>query len=107
MEKLWIIAAMGAVTYLPRALPLAVLAQMKIPEGFIRWLRFVPVAVLAALLAPELLMHDGAFDLSLNNHYLLAAVPCFLVAAKTKNLLLTVGVGLAAAILLQSVLPGV
>jgi branched-subunit amino acid transport protein len=107
MENLWIIVAMGAVTYLPRAIPLAVLAQIKIPEGFIRWLRFVPVAVLAALLAPELLLRDGAFDLSLSNHYLLAAVPCFLVAVKTKNLLLTVGVGLAAAILLQSYLPGV
>lgn len=105
MEKLWIIAAMGAVTYLPRALPLAVLAQMKIPEGFIRWLRFVPVAVLAALLAPELLLRDGGFDLTLQNQYLLAAVPCFLVAVKTKNLLLTVGVGLAAAILLQAAMP--
>lgn len=106
MEKLWIIAAMGAVTYLPRALPLAVLAQMKIPEGFIRWLRFVPVAVLAALLAPELLLREGTFDLSLQNQFLIAAVPCFLVAVKTKNLLLTVGVGLTAAILLQAVLPG-
>ncbi|ACA58907.1 AzlD domain-containing protein [Candidatus Desulforudis audaxviator] len=106
MEKLWIIVAMGAVTYLPRALPLAVLAQMKIPEGFIRWLRFVPVAVLAALLAPELLLHEGAFDLSLRNQFLLAAVPCFLVAVKTKNLFFTVGVGLAAAILLQAVMPG-
>lgn len=106
MEKLWIIVAMGAVTYLPRALPLAVLAQMKIPEGFIRWLRFVPVAVLAALLAPELLLREGAFDLSLQNQFLLAAVPCFLVAVKTKNLFFTVGVGLAAAILLQAVMPG-
>ncbi|MEW6540824.1 MAG: AzlD domain-containing protein [Bacillota bacterium] len=105
MEKFWIIAAMGAVTYLPRALPLAVLARMRIPEGFIRWLRFVPVAVLAALLAPELLLRDGAFDLTIRNQYLLAAVPCFLVAVKTKNLLLTVGVGLATAILLQAVMP--
>lgn len=105
MEKLWIIVAMGAVTYLPRALPLAVLAQIKIPEGFIRWLRLVPVAVLAALLTPELLLNGGGFDLSLQNHYLLAAVPCFLVAVKTKNLLLTVGVGLGAAILLQTYMP--
>lgn len=105
MENIWIIAAMGVVTYLPRALPLAVLARTKIPEGFIRWLRFVPVAVLAALLAPELLLRDGAFELSLDNHFLLAAVPCFLVAVKTKNLLLTVGVGLAAVILLQIYLP--
>jgi branched-subunit amino acid transport protein len=105
MENIWIIAAMGVVTYLPRVLPLAVLARTKIPESFIRWLRFVPVAVLAALLAPELLLRNGTFELNLNNHFLLAAALCFLVAAKTRNLLLTVGIGLAAVILLQVYLP--
>ncbi len=107
MDKLWVIIGMGLVTYIPRALPLAVLAQANLPKRFIRWLRFVPVTVLAALLAPELLLPDGYFDLSLQNHYLLAAVPCFIVAVYTKNLLLTVGTGLAAAILLQTFLPGV
>ncbi len=102
MEKIWVILGMAVVTYIPRMLPLAVLAKTRIPEGFVRWLSFVPVAVLAALLAPELLLRNGRPFLALENYALLAAIPCFAVAAKTRNLLLTVAVGIAAAILLQA-----
>lgn len=103
-EAILIILGMGVVTYLPRMAPLVLLANRTIPDGLIRWLRFVPAAVLAALLAPELLLQDGGLNLSLSNHYLLAALPCFATAVQTKNLFLTVFVGLGAVMLIQYLL---
>ncbi|MGI6037566.1 MAG: AzlD domain-containing protein [Limnochordia bacterium] len=83
---------MALVTYLPRALPLLILSDMQLPLAVLRWLSFVPVAVLAALLAPELFMSEG--ELLLFNPYLLAALPAFLVAARTGSLLGTALVGM-------------
>ena len=103
-EVILIILGMGVVTYLPRMAPLVLLANRKIPDGMILWLSFVPAAVLAALLAPELLLREGSIDLSLSNHYLLAAIPCFAVAIRTKNLFLTVFVGIGAVMLIQYLL---
>jgi branched-subunit amino acid transport protein len=86
---------MALVTYLPRFLPLYVLSRVKIPRLFIVWLKFVPVAVLAALVAPGLLMAEGQLFLSWQNSYLLASLPTFIIAIKTKNMFLTILVGLA------------
>jgi branched-subunit amino acid transport protein len=91
---LWIVAGMVAVTYLPRLIPMLILSRMEIPEGFRRWLQFVPVAVLSALLAPNILLQNGGLALRLDNTYLLAAVPTVIVAARFKNIFLTVLCGI-------------
>ena len=51
-DYLWLLLGMGIVTYLPRVLPLLVLAQRNLPQGLLDWLGLIPVAILAALLAP-------------------------------------------------------
>lgn len=58
------IAGMATVTYLPRVLPMALLASRPLNPALARWLGFVSASVLAALLAPDLLLRDGALDLS-------------------------------------------
>lgn len=85
---------MMLVTCLPRILPLVVLSRLTIPPLFLQWLRFIPVAVLAALLAPEIFMTSGNLNLSLLNPVLLAAIPCLAVALYTKNLFYTVFTGM-------------
>ncbi|ACV68756.1 AzlD domain-containing protein [Desulfohalobium retbaense] len=75
-----IILGMMAVTYLPRALPMTVLSSFSLPDWVVRWLGCVPAAVLAALLFPSLLLRDGAVSLGLENIFLWAAVPTFVVA---------------------------
>jgi branched-subunit amino acid transport protein len=91
---LWIVIGMLAVTYLARLVPMLVLSRMEIPEGFRRWLQFVPVAVLSALLAPNILLQNERLALRLDNTYLLAAVPTMIVAARFKNIFLTVFCGI-------------
>lgn len=97
----FIIVGMSIVTQLPRLLPLVVLSRLNLPPLVIRWLKQIPVAVLSALLFPSLLMPDGNLSLSLDNTALMAALPCVLVAVKTKNLLLTILTGIIASALLQ------
>lgn len=97
MEIRWsillIIMGCALVTFIPRVLPLVILSQMQLPKGLIRWLKNVPVAVMAALLAQELLLSDNQFSVSDNLLKLFAAIPAFIIAIWTKSLLGTVMVG--------------
>lgn len=87
---------MLVVTYIPRVLPLLILTRMEIPEIIIRWLRFIPVAILAALLSPGILIVEGKLLFTYHNVFLLAALPTITVAVYKKNIFLTVVVGMAA-----------
>ena len=64
------ILGMMAVTYIPRALPVLALARRTLPEPVIRWLGFIPVAVLSAMLVPSLVAGGGSLDFSLDNIFL-------------------------------------
>lgn len=103
-KVLAVIIGMMVVTYIPRMLPLAVLSRMNIPQGVMNWLSYVPVAVLSALLAPELLLKNGQLSLNLSNTYLLAAIPCFLAGYFSKSIFLTVVTGMLTVVLLNQVI---
>ena len=96
-----IILAIAFCTYLFRVVPLAVLSRFDLPVWAQDWLELVPGAVLAATLAQILLVRDGTLSVSLDNLYLLAALPTALVAWKTRNLVPTMLVGIAAYALLS------
>jgi branched-subunit amino acid transport protein len=68
-------------------------------------LRFVPVAVLSAFIAPALLFPNGSLDVSLHNNRLIAGLVAILVAWRTKNVLLTIFTGMACLLILQVVMP--
>ena len=76
---------MMAVTYLPRALPVLALARRSLPEAVIRWLGFIPVAVLSAMLLPSLIVTEKGLDFPAQNIFLWAAIPTFLVCWKTRS----------------------
>ena len=78
----------GAVTLVPRILPLLVFSKLQIPDWGLKWLNYIPIAILAALLAQVLFMHD-----TMQWDYLIAAIPTFLVAIYTRSLLGTVLTG--------------
>jgi branched-subunit amino acid transport protein len=89
------ILGMMLVTYLPRLLPVWLLATRKLPDVVITWLRYVPAAVLSALLLPAILVEGGRLHLAWNNLYLLAFIPTLLVAWKTRSMFGAVVVGMA------------
>ena len=96
------ILGMGLITFAIRVTLFLLPAGAQLPEWLLRALRYVPAAVLSAIIAPELLMPGGVFDLSLGNERLLAGVVAILVAWRTRNVIWTVGVGLVVLWLLQA-----
>ena len=98
---LWL--GMALVTYLPRALPLIALSRLALPPALLRWLSFVPVAVLSALLAQEVLVTGGKPALPPAHPELLAVLPAFVVAVVTRSLMVTVAAGILAMALLRLV----
>jgi branched-subunit amino acid transport protein len=85
---------MGAVTYLPRMLPLVALSRRRLPTWFSEWLELIPPAILSALLAPTLMTSAEPRTLCLGKPELLAAVPTLLFALRTRSLAGTVIVGM-------------
>ena len=100
-----IILGMGVVTYAIRLLPMMLLGCVEGRPLMRRALRFVPPAVLSALIFPELFLPGGTLDLSLGNPRLLAGALAALIAWRTKNALLAIAVGMMALWILQAVLP--
>jgi len=98
------IVGMGVITYAIRVSLFLLPEGAQLPERLLRALRYVPAAVLSAIIAPELLLPSGAFDLSLGNERLLAGLVAILVAWRTRNVLLTVIAGMGALWALQALI---
>ncbi len=104
--NLWlIIIGMGIVTFGIRLVPIVLLGRIEIPFIMQRALRFVPAAVLTAIVVPELLYRNDQLDLSLTNARLLAGLIAIGVAWRTKNALITIGVGMLALWVIGAIVP--
>jgi branched-subunit amino acid transport protein len=95
------ILGVGATTLLLRASFIVFADPQRFPRAFRQALVFVPAAVLAAIVAPGLLMPQGSLDLSLGNPRLLAGVLAILVAARSGSVLAAIVSGMSALWLLQ------
>ena len=93
--EILLVAGMTAVTFGVRYPVLALVSRMELPRPVVDALRFIPPAVLAAIIAPAVFMPGGALDLSPGNAYLIAGVAAALIAWRTRNLLLTIVLGMA------------
>ncbi|SIR74396.1 Branched-chain amino acid transport protein [Peribacillus simplex] len=96
-----VIVGISIVTFIPRVVPLVLLSKMEIPKWGIDWLKHVPVAVMAALLAQELLLSEQVFSIKDNALNLTAALPAFMVAIFTRSLLGTVLIGVLSLMILR------
>jgi branched-subunit amino acid transport protein len=100
-----VIAVVGAGTFLIRFSFIYLFEYLsEVPEGAERALRFVPAAVLAALVAAAVVVVDGTPAVGIGNERLLAAGVAALVAWRTENVLATIVVGMAALLGLGTVM---
>ncbi len=104
-STLWFaLLAAGLLTYIQRLSFIVGWERLAMPPLARRALRFVPIAVLTALIVPDLLLVDARLALSPYNERLLAGVLATVVAWRTRNVLLTIAAGMAALLLLQVLL---
>lgn len=95
MSKMWVIMlSVGVLTFLTRLSFIYLLDKWQPPDVITRSLRFVPVAVLTAIIIPEIALQNGDLALSLDNIRLLTGGIAILVAWRTKSALWTIGVGM-------------
>ncbi|MBL8155575.1 MAG: AzlD domain-containing protein [Anaerolineae bacterium] len=107
MNEPLMILGMMLVTFLPRYGVLALLGRMEMPRPLFRALRFVPPAVLAAIILPSMLLKEGELDLTLQNSFLFAGIIAALVSWRSKNLLLTIVVGMVALLIWRAIFPAI
>ena len=102
---LWLtMAGAGAVTFALRLSFIALLGRTGTPLFLGRALRFVPAAVLTAVVIPLLFYDNGALEVSLGNERLLAGLVAALIAWRTRSVLFTLGGGMATLWALQAMI---
>lgn len=103
MNEFILILGMALVTIAVRYPVLVLVGKIPLPDRVFRALRYVPPVVLAAIIAPAVLMPDGqTLELTPGNSYLVAAVIAALIAWRTKNLLLTIVIGMGVFLVLHT-----
>jgi len=100
LENILIFTGMALVTYLTRFTLIVALGR-DLPDGVARWLRYIPLAVLSALITPGIFAPSGKFEVGLPVLALLCGI---LVAWRTRNVFYTILAGLAAFWLLRLIM---
>lgn len=101
MSYWWLILGMTAITFLMRY-SLFAWSNLRFAPVVRQGLHYVPTAVLTAIVVPGMLLPDGQhWQLSFDNAYLLAGIAAIGIAAFSRNLLATIGGGLAVFFLLR------
>ena len=90
-SEVWLVGGMFLATFLVRYLPFGMAGSLQIPKSLDRALRYVPVAVLMAIVAPAILIPKGdTIQVTWANPYLFGAVSAFLAGWWKNNLMLTI-----------------
>ena len=96
MNEWFTIIGMMAVTFGVRYPVLALAGKIPLPGPIFRALKYVPPAVLTAIVIPSMLMPDGTIQITLDNAPLAAGIIAGLVAWRSQKLLLTIVSGMLA-----------
>lgn len=99
--KLWaIIVLVGALNYASRLSFIAIFARRSIPPLLARALRFVPAAMLTALIVPMVVMPSGTLEPL--SPRVVAALVAAAVAFHARNTLATLAAGMLALWIIQA-----
>lgn len=102
MSSLWLtMIAAGIITFIIRLSFILLLEKVQIPEQVQKALSLVPPAVFSAIILPDLFLRDGNLAIDLSNGRLIAGLLAILTAWRTRNIVLTVLVGMIGLTLFQ------
>jgi branched-subunit amino acid transport protein len=101
---LLMILVIGLATFTIRVSFFLLSGRVELPEIVKSGLQYIPAAVLTALIIPALARDQGVLQLSWQNPRLIAGLLAIGVAYRTKNVLLTLAVGMVAFWILQMIL---
>ena len=97
---IWLILGCMIVTLLPRIIPFIFVRSVQMPEVVLKWLSYIPVCILTALVT-ESMLQDTDSLLSFDWYVVIALIPTLITAIWTKSLSLTVIIGVVCMALLR------
>ncbi len=100
-----IVLGMFAVTFGIRFVLFARAHKVNMPGWLENALKFVPVAVLSAIIAPMIIMPGKEVSISTSNPWLIGALAAFFVGILRQQQLLTIVVGVTAFFLAKYLVP--
>ena len=80
------------VTWVPRVIPFILVRNVKLPDVVLRWLAYIPVCILSALVLESLFQKEGSI-VTFDWLNLAAFIPTLVIAIWTKSLSKTVIIG--------------
>ena len=99
-----LVIGMAVVNFAERFIPLAVVSRMALPKPVLRWLSFVPIAVMGALVAPQLLTPNGEWVSPVSSPWLWAGIVTAVTYHLTRSFLGSTVAGMAAFVILRALL---
>jgi branched-subunit amino acid transport protein len=103
MNEFYLILGMMSVTFTIRYALLGLGGRLQFSPSITHLLRYIPPAVLTAIVAPAVLMPTNDEPLIGINPRLMGAIIAILVSYRTKNLLLTIGLGMLTFLILKTI----
>lgn len=91
---LLVILGCAFVTVIPRVVPFILVKNIELPQPVIKWLSFIPICILTALVADSVIIQEES-QLSIDWPVLAVIIPTVLISIWTKSLSITVLAGIA------------
>ncbi|ATP39273.1 branched-chain amino acid transporter AzlD [Solibacillus sp. R5-41] len=92
MAMVLLILGCALVTWIPRILPFVLVKNVQMPDFVLRWLAYIPVCILSALVIEGMFVKEAQL-VTIDWLHLCAFIPTLLVALVTKSLSKTVIAG--------------
>ena len=103
MPFIWLLIGCALVTVIPRILPFIFVRRFKLPNVVMKWLSYIPVCILTALVVENMIIQTEQ-ALQIDWTILLALIPTLLIAIWTKSLAITVVIGVVTMALIRWVI---
>ena len=101
-----VIVGMAVLNFAIRFMPIAIVSRMELPKPVMRWLQFIPVAMMGSLVANTVVRPGGTFLAPWENPWLLATGVTAVAYRFTRSFLGATVVGMASFVLFRALLGG-
>ena len=99
-----VIIGMAVLNFLIRFLPIAAISRIDLPAPVLRWLQFIPVSVMGALVANAVVRPEGQYLSPWANPWLLACAATALAYRLTHSFLGATVLGMLSFVVLNALL---
>lgn len=94
MNEGLLILGMMLATFSVRYVMFGASSRIQLSPTLLNALRYVPPVVLSAIVVPEVLLSDGELSIGVMNARLVGAIAAIIISYTTRNLLLTIVIGM-------------